>query len=195
MGHILFVACSGRTQSLPLISLGVILLCGFTRTLLSAVPALQESWLRSFHSVLESHRGRVDPRVRDKVREAYRVLGFKAGPAAAAGTGSASAQRSPQQVQVPAQQQQEQRRTQPATGGMAGGLRNGAGRKAGAEQRWQQQQQEQREPRARQRDEALSDDPDEWGPPQDAGAGGAAAGGYEGADAVPVLVRPSRFAV
>ncbi|KAG2436936.1 hypothetical protein HXX76_006455 [Chlamydomonas incerta] len=50
----------------------------------------QDSWLQTFHSQLEAQRGGVDTRVRDKVREAYRIMAFR--PAGAGGAGAAGAE-------------------------------------------------------------------------------------------------------
>ncbi|KAG2444228.1 hypothetical protein HYH02_009165 [Chlamydomonas schloesseri] len=49
----------------------------------------QDSWLHAFHSQLEAQRSGVDTRVRDKVREAYRLMAFR--PAGSSGAGAAAA--------------------------------------------------------------------------------------------------------
>ncbi|GLI69671.1 hypothetical protein VaNZ11_014349 [Volvox africanus] len=74
-----------------------------------------DSWLASFHAQLDDYRGQLDMRVRNKVREAYRLMDFRPG-ATAAGANGASAQgllvqQQHQQERQQIEQQQAQQQT------------------------------------------------------------------------------------
>ncbi|KAG2494882.1 hypothetical protein HYH03_007121 [Edaphochlamys debaryana] len=91
----------------------------------------QESWMCAFHSALESHRGSLDPRVRDKVREAYRLLRFRPGgtaaPAASTSVAPPSAAAAGAERQPPpAQASQQASRLQQQQAGRPAHVRNGS---------------------------------------------------------------------
>jgi hypothetical protein len=66
----------------------------------------------AFHAQLDSYRGKLDARVRAKVREAYRIMGFRPGGGGGGGSGAASAVEAEQATLVAAAQMQQQRQEQ-----------------------------------------------------------------------------------
>ncbi|GIM16050.1 hypothetical protein Vretimale_18669, partial [Volvox reticuliferus] len=70
-----------------------------------------DSWLASFHAQLDDYRGQLDMRVRSKVREAYRLMDFRPGLAAAGANGAGAQGPLLQQERQQTEQQQVQQQT------------------------------------------------------------------------------------